>query len=149
MTLVSVKPRVFNNPVDAAFNRMLQQFIQSDATAINPRNTLGWRPAVNIVETDQDFRIELAVPGLDKGDFKLAVDKDVLTISASKTAEKVVGEKLRLQEFSFASFSRSFNLPETVNTSSIGAKYDQGVLAVTLPKKEEALPQPAREIDVL
>ena len=142
MTLVSVKPRVFNNPVDAAFNRVIQQLIHTGAS------DSGYKPAVNIVETDQDFRIELVAPGLDKNDFKLAVDKDLLTITATKTEEKVEGEKLRLKEFAFTSFSRSFHLPEVVNTDLIGAKYDQGILAVTLPKKEEALPQPARQIEI-
>lgn len=143
MTLVSVKPRVFNNPVDAAFNRVIQQLIHTGTS------DSGYKPAVNIVETDKDFRIELVAPGLDKNAFKLAVDKDLLTITATKNEEKVEGEKLRLKEFAFTSFSRSFHLPEVVNTDLIGAKYDQGILAVTLPKKEEALPQPARQIDIV
>ena len=108
-------------------------------------------PAVNIKETDTVFRIELAAPGKKKEDFNVEVDHNVLTISSeerSETNEKDNEGKYTRKEFSYNSFRRSFTLPETVNLDTINASYEDGVLHVTLPKKEEALPKPKRLIDI-
>ncbi|MHC8950125.1 Hsp20/alpha crystallin family protein [Sphingobacterium hungaricum] len=97
-------------------------------------------PAVNITETQDSFSIELAAPGLQKSDFKINVDKNVLTISVEKKDEAVVEEKLySKKEYSYTSFTRSFSLPDSVNYSNIDAAYIDGVLAVTVGKKEEAI----------
>ncbi|MBE8714314.1 Hsp20/alpha crystallin family protein [Sphingobacterium hungaricum] len=97
-------------------------------------------PAVNITETQDSFSIELAAPGLQKSDFKINVDKNVLTISVEKKDEAVVEEKLySKKEYSYTSFTRSFSLPDSVNYSNIDASYIDGVLAVTVGKKEEAI----------
>jgi HSP20 family protein len=110
------------------------------------RNTV---PAVNISETNDHFRIEVAAPGMNKEDFKLSVDNDVLTISAEKKEEKNEKEaRYTRKEFSYVSFSRSFNMPETVDAEKIEASYQNGVMAITLPKKEEAKPRAPREIKV-
>lgn len=108
-------------------------------------------PAVNIKETDTVFRIELAAPGKKKEDFNVEVDHNVLTISSeerSETNEKDNEGKYTRKEFSYNSFRRSFTLPETVNLDTINASYEDGVLHVTLPKKEEALPKPKRLIEI-
>ncbi len=106
-------------------------------------------PAVNIVEHSESFTIEVAAPGLLKEDFNLNLDKDLLTIKVSKeaTVEKE-GEKWHRKEFSYSSFERSFRLPETILKDKISAKYDNGVLSVILPKQEEAIEKPAREISI-
>lgn len=97
-------------------------------------------PAVNISETQEAFKIELAAPGLQKSDFKINVDKNLITISVEKKDEQVTEEKLySKKEFSYTSFTRSFSLPETVNYNTIDATYTDGVLNVSVGKKEEAI----------
>lgn len=97
-------------------------------------------PAVNITESDRGFKIELAAPGLTKSDFKINVDKNVMSISVEKTEEKTdEGNVYSKKEFSYTSFSRSFTLPDTVDYSNIDASYQDGVLAIAIGKKEEAI----------
>lgn len=108
-------------------------------------------PAVNIKETDTSFGIELAAPGKNKEDFNIEIDHNVLTISSEEKTEKEEKTnegKYTRKEFSYASFRRAFTLPETVNTDSINATYENGVLQVALPKREEALPKPKRLIEI-
>ncbi|WP_298391570.1 Hsp20/alpha crystallin family protein [Flavobacterium sp.] len=106
-------------------------------------------PAVNIKETDTSFGIELAAPGKNKEDFNIEIDHNVLTISSEmKTEKEEVEGKYTRKEFSYSSFRRAFTLPETVNTENINATYENGVLYVALPKREEALPKPKRTIAI-
>ena len=96
-------------------------------------------PAVNVAETSDAFHIELAAPGLEKGDFKINVDRDVLTISAAKRVETADDDKkYSKREYSYTSFTRSFTLPESIDHNSIDANYKDGVLKVAIGKKEEA-----------
>ncbi|APU99011.1 MULTISPECIES: Hsp20/alpha crystallin family protein [Sphingobacterium] len=97
-------------------------------------------PAVNISESEKSFKVEMAAPGLDKSDFKINVDKNLITISAEKKEESVSEEKLySKKEFNYSSFSRSFTLPETVDYSNIEAAYEGGILILTVGKKEDAI----------
>ena len=106
-------------------------------------------PAINIKEVEDAFVIELAAPGNTKDDFKLDVDHDVMHISVDSTAkDEETKDHYTRREFRFQSFKRSFNLPETVDTDKIEASYINGVLAVTLPKREEAKRKPARTIKI-
>jgi len=108
-------------------------------------------PAVNIKESDTHFDIEVAAPGKSKDDFSIEIDHQVLTISSEKkseTEEKDSKGNYTRREFSYSSFRRSFTLPESVNSDSIKAIYENGILNVTLPKKEEALPKPKRLIEI-
>ena len=109
----------------------------------------GTTPAVNVLESAEAFKIELAAPGLQKSDFKLAIDKDVLTIKVEKTesSEEDTDKYLR-REYGYSSFERSFQLPKTIDNEKIEAKYEDGVLKVALPKREEALEKPMREITI-
>ena len=105
-------------------------------------------PAVNIAETENQFHIELAVPGLKKEDFKISLDKNVLSVSAEKKAENVEeGKKYSKREYSYNSFVRSFTLPEVADQAKIDAEYTDGVLKLSVAKKEEAKIQ-TREIAV-
>lgn len=105
-------------------------------------------PAVNIAETENDFNIELAAPGLKKDDFKISLDKNVLSVSAEKKAENVEeGKKYSKREYSYNSFVRSFTLPESADQAKIEAEYADGVLKLNIAKKEEAKVQ-SREIAV-
>ncbi|HRG18587.1 MAG TPA: Hsp20/alpha crystallin family protein [Flavobacterium lutivivi] len=108
-------------------------------------------PAVNIRESETEFAVELAAPGKRKEDFIIDLDDNVLTISSeTKTDNEQKDEKGKYtrREFSYSSFKRSFSLPETVNEEEIKASYENGVLHVTMPKKEEALPKPKRMIEI-
>ena len=96
-------------------------------------------PAVNIIENEGGFSLEVAAPGMQKEDFKISCENNVLTISSEKeTDTKDEKENFTRREYSYNSFSRSFSLPESVNTDEVGAKYEDGVLKITLPKKETA-----------
>ena len=105
-------------------------------------------PAVNIAETDGKFHIELAAPGLNKQDFKIQVDKNILSISAERKSEnKEENKKYNRREYSYSSFVRSFTLPDTVDAAGIEAQYTDGILKIDVAKKEEARFQ-TREIEV-
>ena len=96
-------------------------------------------PAVNIAESEGHYHIELAAPGLKKEDFKLDLDRNVLTISAEKTTEQDNKEKqYNKREYSYTSFVRSFTLPDSVDDANIDASYTDGVLKIDVAKKEEA-----------
>lgn len=106
-------------------------------------------PATNIHETENSFVIEMAVPGLDKKDFHVDIKDNVLEVSVEKEHdEKEEKKDYRRREYSFFSFNRTFTLPNTVLTDKIGAKYDKGVLLLTLPKTVEAKKKPMKEITV-
>ena len=106
-------------------------------------------PAANIIEADDHFNIELAAPGKKKSDFTIKLDEGVLTISSeteTKSTEK--DDNFTRKEFGYSSFKRSFNIPETISDYKISASYKEGILTVSLPKKEEALPQPKKLISI-
>ena len=106
-------------------------------------------PAVNIRENETDFTLELEIPGFKKEDFNIELDNDVLTISSEVKKEDVTkAENYTRREFSTTSFKRAFTLPESVNEGEIKAVYEGGILNITLPKKEEALPKPKRLIEI-
>lgn len=108
-------------------------------------------PSVNIKENEGAFWIELAVPGLRKEDFKIELDKNVLTISGEHNRSEEAGKEQRYtrREFSYKSFSRSFMLPaEVVEGDKIEARYQDGILHIAVPKKESARPQPAKTIQI-
>ena len=106
-------------------------------------------PAVNISETDTAFSLALAAPGKTRKDFQIELDDHILTISSdAQTENESTHENYSRKEFSYASFQRSFRLPETVNTQDIEANYKEGILTVTLPKLKEAIPEPKKHIEV-
>ncbi len=106
-------------------------------------------PAVNIAETEHNFEIALAIPGLTRTDINIELDNDQLTVASVKKEEKEeVVKKYSRKEFSYASFKRVFNLPETIETTKIEASFENGILEITLPKKEEAKVQPKRLIEI-
>jgi len=106
-------------------------------------------PAVNIVESKEDYRIEVAAPGLNKDDFKINLENNVLTVSSEKEDKHEENdEKVMRREFSYSSFSRSFTLPQTVNSEKIKASHKDGILQVIIPKKDEAREKPSREIKI-
>jgi HSP20 family protein len=106
-------------------------------------------PAVNITEQKNDYLVSLAAPGLKKEDFKIDVDGNMLTISSEKEETKEEKDKrFTRKEYNYSSFSRSFTLPEEINKEKIDAKYEDGVLKISLPRKEEAKKPAAKNIAV-
>ncbi|WP_031529467.1 Hsp20/alpha crystallin family protein [Dyadobacter crusticola] len=106
-------------------------------------------PAVNVVESKEGFRIEVAAPGLQKSDFKLNLEKNQLTISAHKDQKsEEAGEKYTRREFKYNSFQRTFTLPNSIDGEKIEANYADGILSIVLPKREEAKEKPARQIEI-
>jgi len=106
-------------------------------------------PAVNIVEEKDDFRIEVAAPGLEKKDFVVNLENNVLTISSEKESKSEEKDgKVMLREFSYTSFKRSFTLPNTVDGDKISATHKDGILYITIPVREEAKVKPPRQIAV-
>jgi len=108
-------------------------------------------PAVNIQETDDNFMVEVAAPGKTRDDFNIELDNDILTISSEEKKETETTEKngkYTRKEFSYSNFKRAFSLPETVQNEKISASYENGVLHINLPKKEEAKVQAKRMIEI-
>jgi HSP20 family protein len=96
-------------------------------------------PSVNICETADSFQVELAAPGLEKSDFKISVDRKLLNVSVEKEQTSEMQDKnYSRKEFSYHSFVRSFTLPEGADENGIRAKYENGILNINIPKKEEA-----------
>ncbi len=121
-----------------------------DWSVTNFSDTNTTLPAVNIKEDDNGFSIEVAAPGMEKKDFKIDFDKDLLTISSEKNIEnEEKGDNYTRKEYSYQSFTRSFRIPEnTVDGEKITANYKNGELLISIPKKEEVKPKPARLIAV-
>ncbi len=108
-------------------------------------------PAVNIRETSESFEVEMAAPGMSKKDFRIELDNNLLTISSVKKQEneQKEGDRYTKKEFSYQSFQRSFSLPkEVVDDEKIQARYEDGVLRLSIPKKEEAKPRPPKQISI-
>lgn len=94
-------------------------------------------PSVNVIENDKLFHLEFAVPGFEKADFDVNIEKEFITVSGKKEVKTDVAEKnYTRKEFVFSSFKRTFNLPENVAAEAITASYENGILHLELPKKE-------------
>ena len=106
-------------------------------------------PAVNIREDEKHFRLDLAIPGIDKKDLKIDINEDVLTISSeTKSDSEETRDGYKRKEFSYTSFCRSFYIPENVDRDKIDASYKDGVLSVSLPKQEEEKTKITREVKI-
>ena len=133
------------------FNKLLNDFFNDEffRPVAKPAVWNSTMPAVNIRETDKSYDLEIAAPGFKKENFNIEVEDDRLVISSEiKENQEENKDQFRRREFKYASFKRSFYLPETVDQDQINASYEDGILNITLPKKEEALPQPKRLIEV-
>lgn len=105
-------------------------------------------PAVNITEKNDQYQVSLAAPGLKKEDFKIDLNGTVLTISSEKEeSTENNDEKYNRKEYNYSSFSRSFSLPEEINKEKIEAKYEDGVLKISLPRKDVKI-ETAKQISV-
>ena len=137
MTLVKRNYNNWNNLFDELFSGVPSSY----AKDLNV-------PPVNIQENNDAFQVDVVAPGLQKQDFKINVNEGLLTISYEKVNnEETKAEKLHRQEYTFKSFKRTFTLDDKINTEAIAAKYENGILQFTLPKKEEVKVQP-KEISI-
>ena len=137
---------VLNNVFDDFFTRDLWNMGNNNNSTTN--TTI---PAVNIRETNENFIVEMVAPGMDRNDFKVELDGNLLTISSEKQDQREVKEEEKYSrcEFSYQSFQRSFQLQkDVVDADKIEARYINGVLHLTIPKKEEAKQKPPRMIEI-
>ena len=147
MTLVKYRPyKDFksvnaDNLLDNLFGHSLSDFIGTDFV-----NTV---PSVNIIQSDDDYTIELAAPGLTKKQFNIELDNDQLTISAElEEADDKTDGTWNRKEFSYTTFKRSFHISDEIDQESISAKYQHGILSIVLTKKEEAKPKEPTTIEI-
>lgn len=145
MTLVKFNnktfPKSFNSLVDDLFNEW-------PVVYNNPVHSWKSNVPVNIVETEKNYTVDLVAPGFEKTDFKINLEKDILTISVEKKTEvKEENTKVIRQEYQFRSFKRSFTIDDKVDASAIEAQYVNGVLTLNLPKKE-TVKEVAKEINI-
>jgi HSP20 family protein len=151
--LVMALARLSNNEfpsLPSFFNRFFEGDLMdwSNSNFAGSNSTL---PAVNVRENDEEFLIDVAAPGMKKDDFKLNFDNGRLTISSEFKDEKSEknGDRYTRREYRYQSFQRTFTIPENVVAGEkIQAKYLDGILSITLPKREEVKPKPAREIKI-
>lgn len=145
MTLVKFKEGKNRDLVSRGLNDVFESIFND--TFLSDR-MISRVPAVNVSETEGEYHIELAAPGLKKEDFKVDLTENVLTISAEKKTEQTEGDKkYNKREYSYTSFVRSFALPESINDEHIEAEYTDGVLKIIVAKKEESR-TPSRQIEI-
>ena len=131
--------------VDELFNNFLKNDYHENYVSNG-----GISPATNVFETEKEFKVEVVLPGFVKEDLQLNVHKNVLTVKVEKE-EKENDEtyKYAHREFSAKSFEKKYRLPKSVDADNISAKFENGILNIELPKKEEALEKEPVEIKVL
>jgi HSP20 family protein len=136
-----------HTPVQKNLNSFFDEFFNELPALGKTVNNL-FTPAANIIETADAYHVELNVPGRNKEDFSITVDKGLLTISYEKK-EETKNEDLKVvrKEFSFQSFKRSFSLDDKINAEAIQAKYENGLLKLLLPKLTEEK-QPVKNISI-
>ena len=145
MTLVKV-----NSPLTKSFDGFFNDFFNEFPATLGKtvREDVLNFPPVNIVEKADGYHLDLSAPGMEKSDFNIKLDGKILTISAEKKDEKATEtDKVVRKEFSFRSFKRSFTVDEKIDASNIAAKYENGILKLVLPKKEE-IKTSAKEINI-
>jgi HSP20 family protein len=139
----------FSNQLPSLFDRLFENDL-FDWSNRNYSSTNTTVPSVNVKENNDSFEVELAAPGFDKKDFNIELNNDMMTISSEKKVENEAGEgeQFARREFSYQSFCRSFSLPNSADADKIKARYENGILRVSIPKKEEAKPKPAKQISI-
>ena len=134
----------YNN--NNVFPSLINEFFNDDF-GMNFLNRSHSVPSVNSLENNDSFEIDLAVPGMKKEDFTIELNDKVLVIS-SETSNTMENDKMRLNEFNFSSFQRSFRVPDSVDHDKIKANYKNGILKIKLPKRKENISKPNRVINI-
>ncbi len=156
-TLIPTKRNVSKKSIDSNFNTLPslpswfddilgRSFGTEFMSNFNTGLTL---PSVNVKDTANEFIVEMAVPGLNKSDFDINIDNNVLSIAAESEIENnTESENYTRREFGYSSFKRTFAIPDSVNTEKISASYKEGILKVLLPKHDEAKKKPIKSIKI-
>lgn len=131
-TYTPTKTREYNND---GFSRLFNRFFEQEADC----NQYFAIPPANIVEEEKNFRIEMAVPGYTKSDFHIELDENRLIVSLDKEEKQDQASGYLMKEFGFNSFSRSFRLSNKVDKENISARYENGMLLITVPKNKEMM----------
>ena len=153
MSLVKFNRRPFGNLITQDFFDM-DDFFDNRSWVRNMMPDNFWNgkrsePALNIKETDDNFEIELAAPGFEKKDFDVTIEDGCLNIQAEKsTSDEQKEDSYTRREFSYNSFERSLQLPESIKQEAIKAKYEDGILSFSLAKKEEAKKLPPKKVQI-
>lgn len=135
----------FSNSHPFAMNRFFNNEVMNGLNTDKQTTSV---PLVNITETNEGFLVEVAAPGYDKSDFKLELNRNVLSISAETKTGSNENTNYTHREFNYQSFSRTFSVPTSADGEKIEASYTNGILHVSIPKREESKPKPARLIAV-
>lgn len=122
--------------------------IWNQTWADHPVTNRSKTPATNIIEHDDRFELELSIPGFTKDAIEVNIDNDQLVVKAEVREKDKEMKNYRLREWSYKSFSKTFNLSDVIDQNSVDASYEAGILKITLHKKEEALPQPPKMIEI-
>jgi HSP20 family protein len=139
MTIARFTPFQGVSTLHDQFNRLLNESFRNNS---EEAAFAAWAPAVDIYETPDALVVKADLPDLNEKDIDIQVENNLLTIRGERKFEKSVSEENYLRvERTYGAFSRSFSLPNTVNPEAIGAEYKNGVLTVTLPKREESKPR--------
>jgi HSP20 family protein len=126
-----------NNERFPAFRSLLSDFFESENLSMNDLFQKDWMPAVNVSESEKEYEIEMAAPGMKKDDFNVKINDGVLSISSEMKEEKEDKKKnYTRREFSYRTFNRSFTLPENAKDDDVKARYEDGVLKLSIGKKK-------------
>jgi HSP20 family protein len=140
-------PSLFSDWFDT--NSFFSPLLNNFEGLMSPKQIGVTMPSANIKETDHNYCIELAAPGFDRKDFQIELEDNILTISSVKKDEKEEkGSDYTRREYSFSSFSRSFQLPDNTKDDNVDAHYEDGILKVTVPKKESTVHKPKKRIEI-
>ena len=146
MKLVKVNHPFYNH---SGLNRLMNEFLNEGCNYDRyAKNELTHNPSTNIFETDDSFKLEISIPGYEKEQLNLSVENDLLIVQAQGADVEKKEHKYARREFSVSNFEKSFKLSKNINQEKIEAAFKNGILAVTLPKKEEAI-SIKRQIDVV
>ena len=133
-----VKMNSNHRPFEGIMKEFLNEFPSAVSKAV--REDVIHYPPVNITDRKENYLVELSAPGYSKSDFNIKLDNNILTVSTGEKEEEIIeNEKLIRKEFGFKAFKRSFTLNEKIDTDNIGARYENGILMLTLAKKEQSV----------
>jgi len=148
MTTNTYRKKVLTTP---SFDHLVNSFFNSalgDVIHTSADKKSFTRPATNISSREDKYILDVALPGLSKADIDINIEEDILTLSDKRETSPESTSSFRLREFNYAGFNKSYRLPEDVDVEKISASFKNGILTITLLKKEEALPQPPKKITI-
>ena len=127
--------------IDGLFNKSISEFMGSDF--------IQTRPSLNVIEKEDQYVVELAAPGLEKSDFKISIDKNVLSIDVDKSEEhESVNENFKRREYNYFKFNRKITISDKADLSKIKASYDQGILTIGIAKKDMEVDSGIQTIEI-